>query len=184
MPAVRTSTQYPTSKVLKAFNWSERVKRQSLSAEPQGEDHTPEMDLAEPQPEGISFPPPDSSARATFKAASGKLLTPHQWEVYDYVKTIPKGKVVTYKNVASALQSGSPRSVGTALRNNPFAPLVPCHRVIASNNYIGGFYGEWGPESKTGTKYHQKLDMLREEGVQFDERGFLVNRSDIWRSDA
>ena len=42
-----------------------------------------------------------------------------------------------------ALGQGSPRSVGGALRNNPFAPRIPCHRVIASSFFVGGFKGEW-----------------------------------------
>lgn len=60
--------------------------------------------------------------------------------VYDFVKTIPKGKTATYKEVAVAI--GHPkayRAVGNALNKNPFAPIVPCHRVIKSNGEVGGF---------------------------------------------
>ena len=65
-------------------------------------------------------------------------------------------------------------AVGAALRNNPFAPFVPCHRIIASNHYIGGFYGEWGQQSKTGKQYRRKIGMLAKEGVVFNEKGYLV----------
>ncbi|KJA16102.1 hypothetical protein HYPSUDRAFT_324374 [Hypholoma sublateritium FD-334 SS-4] len=100
-------------------------------------------------------------------------LTPHQWDVYDFVLTIPKGKVATYKDVALSA-GGSPRSVGNALRNNPFSPSVPCHRVIASSLFIGGFFGEWGKDHKTGKRYNQKLDMLAAEGVAFNDKGHLL----------
>ena len=63
--------------------------------------------------------------------------------------------------------------VGNALRNNPFSPHVPCHRVIASNAFIGGFVGEWGKDHKTGTRYDQKVSILSQEGVHFDSKGYL-----------
>ncbi|MBP6854824.1 MAG: MGMT family protein [Candidatus Pacebacteria bacterium] len=59
--------------------------------------------------------------------------------VYRVVKNIPKGKVLTYKQVAEL--SGSPlayRAVGTILSNN-YNPLVPCHRVIKSNGDLGEY---------------------------------------------
>ena len=83
-----------------------------------------------------------------------------QWAVYDFTRTIPCGCVTTYKNICAALEQGSPQSgpfvcshytsspVGSALRNNPFATFVPCHHIIASNLNIGGFFGEWGTDSK------------------------------------
>ncbi len=67
-------------------------------------------------------------------------MTPFQKKVYDFVKTIPKGKTATYKEVAVAV--GHPkayRAVGNALNKNPFAPAVPCHRVIKSDGSPGGF---------------------------------------------
>lgn len=71
-----------------------------------------------------------------------------------------------------ALGKGSPRSVGSALRNNPFAPYIPCHRVIASNMFLGGFMGEWTKE-RQGTQ-KRKLELLEGEGVRFDQKGVLV----------
>ena len=79
-------------------------------------------------------------------------------KVYAYVRTIPKGKISTYKQVAIAI--GSPnasRAVGTALKNNPYAPKVPCHRVVKSNFEIGGYLGVL--QSNT------KVDMLTQEGI-------------------
>lgn len=60
-----------------------------------------------------------------------KKITPFQRRVYDLLLQIPAGKVSTYAALSKALDS-SPRAVGGALRNNPFAPDVPCHRVVAS----------------------------------------------------
>ena len=55
---------------------------------------------------------------------------------------IPKGKVSTYGALSQVLKS-SPRAVGQALRRNPYAPQVPCHRVVASTLELGGFSGSW-----------------------------------------
>jgi len=119
----------------------------------------------------ISYPT-TVEARNNFRTSTGKRLTAHQWAVYDFVLRIPSGKVTTYKDVSLAV-GGSPRSVGNALRNNPFSPYVPCHRVIASNAFVGGFFGEWGKGDKTGTRYNQKLSILSQEGVHFDSNGYL-----------
>ena len=76
--------------------------------------------------------------------------------VYKIAKKIPKGKVTTYKELASALNSKAFRAVGTAMNKNPFAPKVPCHRVINSDGKIGGF--------ASGVK--KKIKLLRSEGVE------------------
>ncbi|KAI5285575.1 hypothetical protein KEM54_000462 [Ascosphaera aggregata] len=67
--------------------------------------------------------------------------TPFQERVYALLRQVPEGSVTTYGAIARALRT-SPRAVGNALRNNPYAPQVPCHRCIASNGYINGFSGE------------------------------------------
>ena len=58
-------------------------------------------------------------------------VTPYQSRVYALLNQIPAGKVSTYAALSRALSS-SPRAVGGALRRNPFAPEVPCHRVISA----------------------------------------------------
>ncbi|KAG1776087.1 6-O-methylguanine DNA methyltransferase [Suillus placidus] len=124
--------------------------------------------------------------RNTFKTHDGKRVTPHQWAVYDFTRTIPCGRVTTYKDICVALGQGSPRSVGSALRNNPFAPFVPCHRIIASNMYIGGFFGEWGTganargQKNTGLQCNRKMEMLAKEGVTFSVEGYLADESLLW----
>jgi methylated-DNA-[protein]-cysteine S-methyltransferase len=77
------------------------------------------------------------------------------------VRDIPKGKTLTYKEVA--LRAGSPggaRAVGMIMANNSDT-TVPCHRVIRSDGKIGGYNGIRG--GKEGSK--AKLDLLQKEGV-------------------
>ncbi len=81
--------------------------------------------------------------------------------VYRLVRTIPKGKVSTYGAVAERAGRGTARSVGTALARNPFAPEVPCHRVVRADGSLGGFNGETeGPEMLKKTR------LLKAEGVE------------------
>ncbi|KAJ7755191.1 6-O-methylguanine DNA methyltransferase [Mycena metata] len=124
--------------------------------------------------------PTTSALRSQFRTQAGKRVTPHQWAVYDFTRTIPPGKVVTYKDVCQAV-GGSPRSVGGALRTNPFAPFVPCHRVIASSLFVGGFLGEWGKEHRTGTQCDRKLGLLEKEGVGFTGEGYLKGQDRLWK---
>ena len=77
-------------------------------------------------------------------------------KVYSQVKKIPKGKVASYAWVAKKIGCpGAVRAVGNALNKNPYAPAVPCHRVIRSDRKIGGFArGE-----------DKKIELLKKEGV-------------------
>lgn len=70
--------------------------------------------------------------------------------------------------------------VGNALRRNPFAPFVPCHRIVSSDLKLGGFYGEWGTEGHEGSKCFKKVKMLEQEGVFFSDEGVLRNKSMLW----
>jgi methylated-DNA-[protein]-cysteine S-methyltransferase len=60
-------------------------------------------------------------------------------KVWEICRKVPKGKVTTYKAIAEALGTKAYRAVGNALNKNPYAPIVPCHRVVKSNGEIGGF---------------------------------------------
>ncbi|MCG2661481.1 MAG: MGMT family protein [Kiritimatiellae bacterium] len=90
------------------------------------------------------------------------MPTPFQKRVYTALKQVPRGRVITYKQLAECLGCRSCRAVGQALKRNPYAPQVPCHRVIASDLTPGGFMGRRG-----GTAIRRKLDLLAKEGVQF-----------------
>ena len=84
--------------------------------------------------------------------------TKFQKKVWDYLKTIRKGTVKTYKQVAIAInRPKSARAVANAVGKNPFAPKIPCHRVIRSDGSLGGYSGKGGVKTK-------KL-LLKREGV-------------------
>ncbi len=86
--------------------------------------------------------------------------------VFEVARRIPAGRVATYLEVARQVGCASPRAVGQALRRNPFAPEVPCHRVIRSDGTLGGFHGETG-----GERLEQKRSLLLAEGIGFDQAG-------------
>ena len=84
--------------------------------------------------------------------------TKFQKKVWNYLKTIRKGTVKSYKEVAIAInRPKSARAVANAVGKNPFAPKIPCHRVIRSDGSLGGYSGKGGVKTK-------KL-LLKREGI-------------------
>lgn len=78
-------------------------------------------------------------------------------KVYDVVKKIPVGKVLTYSDVARlAGNPGAARAVGTAMKNNPDMSIIPCHRVVGSDGKMHGY--AFGGESV-------KVSLLKKEDV-------------------
>ncbi|MBU0714011.1 MAG: MGMT family protein [Verrucomicrobia bacterium] len=102
------------------------------------------------------------------------MPTPFQKRVYAALEQVPRGQVTTYKQLAECLGCCSCRAVGQALKHNPYAPKVPCHRVIASDLTPGGFMGRC-----RGTALRRKLDLLAKEGVRF-HAGKLAEPSRIF----
>jgi methylated-DNA-[protein]-cysteine S-methyltransferase len=82
-------------------------------------------------------------------------------KAYKIVSEIPKGEVMTYKQVA--IKIGNPkayRAVGTLMKNNPNKKKIPCHRVVRSDGGMGGYaFG--------GIK--NKIKILEKEGVKLKE---------------
>ena len=75
--------------------------------------------------------------------------TDFQIMVWNEIKKIPKSKVRTYKEIAVAISRPKvSRAVANACGKNPFPLKIPCHRVIGSNGYIGGYSGEGGIKKK------------------------------------
>ena len=75
--------------------------------------------------------------------------TKFQLKVWDYLKNIPKGEVKTYKEVAIGINNPkSARAVANACAKNPYAPKIPCHRVIRSDGSLGGYSGAGGVKAK------------------------------------
>ncbi|KAI0136867.1 6-O-methylguanine DNA methyltransferase [Xylariales sp. AK1849] len=93
-------------------------------------------------------------------------------KVWSLLCQIPPGHVSTY-GIMSAHLGSSPRAVGNALRRNPFAPQVPCHRVVATGGALGGFKGHWSKNGE-GITIDEKKTLLRKEGVKIDPTGRVI----------
>lgn len=84
--------------------------------------------------------------------------TPFQKLVWTELTKIPKGKVITYQELAKRIgKPGAYRTVANAVGKNPLAPTIPCHRVIRADGSLGGY------SAKGGIKAKRKL--LLAEGV-------------------
>ena len=93
-----------------------------------------------------------------------------QRRVYALARAIEPGRTCTYGELAQALgEPGAARAVGQALGHNPFAPVVPCHRILAANGRSGGFSANGGVATK--------LRMLMIERAQFGEPGLFDGTS-------
>jgi len=86
-------------------------------------------------------------------------LSDFEYRVLDFVRQVPKGKVVSYGNVAAAAGSpGASRAVGSIMANHTLTYVVPCHRVVKSDLTVGGYGGSMEGSSR-------KEKRLIEEGV-------------------
>ena len=83
--------------------------------------------------------------------------TKFERQVWEEIKKIPKGSVKTYKEIASILgKPNSSRAVANACAKNPLIIEIPCHRVIRSDGFLGGYSGKGGVK--------KKRELLIEEG--------------------
>ena len=99
-------------------------------------------------------------------------MTRFQSDCYEALKKVPKGKVITYAGLARMI--GRPkahRAVGSAMNINPYAPQVPCHRVVKSNGDLGGF----------ATDIEVKIKRLQEEGVMVSDNKIVDFRSTLFK---
>ena len=99
-------------------------------------------------------------------------MTRFQSDCYEALKKVPKGKVITYAGLARMI--GRPkahRAVGSAMNKNPYAPQVPCHRVVKSNGGLGGF----------ATDIEVKIKRLQEEGVMVSDNKIVDFRSTLYK---
>ena len=95
---------------------------------------------------------------------------------YSVLKKVPKGKVTTYKEIARAVGTRAYRAVGNAMNKNPYAPQIPCHRVVKSDGKVGGFAERSRRRRKnklsitrarsgdSGEK--KKIQLLKNEGIE------------------
>ncbi|KAJ2892652.1 hypothetical protein GGI21_002833 [Coemansia aciculifera] len=116
----------------------------------------------------IKFPESQEERLSYVSPKSKRPVTEFQYRVYDACRQVPCGSFTTYKAISDHLGSG-PRAVGSALGKNPFCPQpIPCHRVLTSDCYIGGFSGD------TKSKIFWKKAKLEKEGLEFDDKGFVA----------
>lgn len=132
-------------------------------------------------PDATEAPPPPGielaldSIAALLRGEASDLSTialdmnrvpPFQCRVYAAARKIPPGLTQSYGEIAATLGApGSARAVGQALGRNPFAIIVPCHRVLAAGGKVGGFSANGGIATK--------LRMLSIEAAQASGQGAL-----------
>lgn len=83
---------------------------------------------------------------------------------YELLRTVPKGRVTTYKELANALGTKAYRAVGTAMKKNPNLPKTPCHRVVNSNGELGGYL----------LGLNEKIKLLKKESIEV-ENGKIID---------
>lgn len=97
-------------------------------------------------------------------------------KVYNVVKKIPRGKVLTYGDVACL--AGNPRSsrqVGWALHSNPHPGEIPCHRVLFADGSVSSGFAFGGPQIQKA--------LLEAEGVEFCENGKIDLKKYRWEGE-
>lgn len=98
-----------------------------------------------------------------------EAVPPFHQRVYAVARAIPPGETITYGELARQLgEPGAARAVGQALGANPFAPVVPCHRILAADGRSGGFSASGGVSTK--------LRLLEIEKARFGGPGLFDER--------
>ncbi|MHA1297833.1 MAG: MGMT family protein [Candidatus Helarchaeota archaeon] len=99
-------------------------------------------------------------------------MTDFQRKVLQITQRIPKGKVATYGLIAEVLGARRySRAVGNALNKNPYPIKIPCHRVIRSDGYIGGFAK--GTEKKEELLKNEDVEIIK---GKIDLSKYLVSK--------
>ena len=87
-----------------------------------------------------------------------KGISDFRLRVYLELLNVPRGSTITYGELARRIGCGSAQAVGQALRRNPFAPEIPCHRVVAADGSLCGFGG-----SRSAKALGRKAALLADE---------------------
>ena len=90
-------------------------------------------------------------------------ITPFQRRVYMELLNVPPSATITYGELARRIGCRSAQAVGQALKRNPFAPEVPCHRVVAADGSMGGYFGK-----RDGEMVERKRELLENEKKRHD----------------
>ncbi len=92
------------------------------------------------------------------------ICSPFQLSVLMEEHAIPRSKTSSYGRIAARLESRAVRAVGSALARNPFPIVVPCHRAVRSDRWLGGFQG--------GLEMKKRILIL--EGVRFSSENRIL----------
>lgn len=95
------------------------------------------------------------------KVVRATNITPFQRKVYLALLEVPAGTTITYGELARRIGCRSAQAVGQALKRNPFAPEVPCHRVVAADGSLGGYNGK-----REGEQVERKRELLNRERME------------------
>jgi len=106
-----------------------------------------------------------------FSLALGRLPVYTQ-KVLKATLHVPLGYVTTYGAIAKAV-GGGPRAVGNIMASNPFAPIVPCHRVVRAGFKVGD-YGLGGSKVKVELLSREKQGFSETKRIVVNGRGFEV----------
>ena len=79
-------------------------------------------------------------------------------KIYSKLKQVPKGKVITYKELAKACNSKAYRFVGTCMKENKHLKEIPCYKVVLSDGRIGNYSGSGGVKGK--------IKLLENDGIE------------------
>jgi methylated-DNA-[protein]-cysteine S-methyltransferase len=118
----------------------DRTRRQIQRAFPDAEEHVPPAPIATAMADVAALL--GGETRAAIAADLDMRAVPvFDRRVYEVARSIPAGETITYGAISKALgeEPMRARDVGLALARNPFAPLVPCHRVVAAGGKLGGY---------------------------------------------
>ncbi|HEY7542446.1 MAG TPA: methylated-DNA--[protein]-cysteine S-methyltransferase [Methylomirabilota bacterium] len=131
---------------------------------PEGSEAAARARLERDHAESCESAPPAAVARAveaivallngeardlSFVELDMRQVPPFHRRVYEVARTIPPGATLAYGEIAARLgEPGAARDVGAALGQNPFAIVVPCHRVLAAHGKLGGFSARGGVKTK------------------------------------
>ena len=89
------------------------------------------------------------------KIVTSEGLSDFQRRVYLALLDIPRGETISYGELARRIGCRSAQAVGQALKRNPFAPEVPCHRVVAADGSLCGYSGK-----REGAELERKRTLL------------------------
>jgi len=89
-------------------------------------------------------------------------------KIYEKLKKVPKGNVVTYGDLARAVNSNAYRAVGSAMRTNKDSIGIPCYKVINSSGFVGNYSGNGG--------VRRKIELLRKDRIKIVDNKIDLRR--------